>query len=95
MEEDLADLGFLEYDENEHVHRFNGKWVRTINDRFIWNGERYGGLSSILGNYSGNPVDIKIIRNPATNAIEKVVEMSEEETHRALNYRPGLVNGDK
>ena len=84
----LADFGFLEYDEAEQVHRFNGKWVRTVYDYFIWNGEQFWELSSIPGSYSGEPIDLKIIRNPKTNAIEKLKEMSKLETREAWNYRP-------
>ena len=84
----LADFGFLEYDEAEQVHRFNGKWVRTVYDYFIWNGEQFWELSSIPGSYSGEPIDLKIIRNPKTNVIEKLKEMSKLETREALNYRP-------
>ncbi len=54
----------------------------------LWNGEQFWELSSIPGSYSGDPIDLKIIRNPKTNAIEKLEEMSKSETKEALNYRP-------
>ncbi|GEM_PF-786572 len=87
----LADLGFLEYDEDEHIYRYNGKWVRTVSDLYTWNGKSYGGVSRSQvpdGYYSGEPVDLKIIRNITTNQIEKLAEMTAEETEQALKAEP-------
>ncbi len=87
-EEFLADAGLLKFDNAEHIYRFDGKWVRTINDKYVWNGRHYGGVSRSAGNYSGKPVDLKTVRNPETNKIERLVEMPEEETQLVVKDLP-------
>jgi len=85
-DESLAE--FLGYDNTLHIYRFNGKWVRIIDDRYIWDGKIYGGISRSLPgdkNNWGEPIDLKTVRNTETNKIEKLIEMSEEETQKALS----------
>ncbi|MFM1653272.1 M56 family metallopeptidase [Brevibacillus sp. B_LB10_24] len=82
---------FLQYDETMHVYRFDGKWVRTLYDENIWKGKSYSGLmrSGITDNPNdiidrGEPIDLKTVRNPETNQVEKLVEMTEEEAKAAI-----------
>ncbi len=96
-QEYLSDLGFLDYDTDEHVYRYNGKWVRTINDKYTWNGKPYGGVSrsDAPENYfSGEPVDVKVVRNQDTNQIEKLVEMTEAQTQQVLKAEFSIPSGE-
>ncbi len=78
---------FLEYDNTMHIYRFNGKWVRILDDRYIWNGKTYGGVSRSLPgdkNDWGESIDLKTVRNTETNKVEKLIEMTEEEAQAIM-----------
>ncbi len=84
LQEFLADNGLLKYDEKEHIYRFNGKWVRSVDDVYTFDGVKHGGISkSGIGAddnyYSGEPVDLKVVRNHQSNQIEKLVEVTSTE----------------
>jgi len=84
---DGAVLPLLQYDSEMHVYRYKGKWVRLIDDRYIWNGMSYGGLSTGSegdNNTWGDFIDLKTVRNPNTNKIEQLLELSKEEARTIL-----------
>jgi len=73
---------FLTYDYDEDVYRYNGKWVRTLWDENYPNPDSYNGFSSSLTQikgdknyYSGNPIDLKTVRNSETYIVESLVRM--------------------
>lgn len=70
----------LEYDKELHIYRYDGKWVRMIDDRYMWNSQFAGGVKIMQSGESdnwGKPVDIKVVRNEKTNRIEGLIEMTD------------------
>jgi len=69
----------LEYDDEEKTYLFEGKWVRIIKDQ-------YGSIDSLERKVSptGESIDLKTVRNPETHEIERLIEMTEEETQRYI-----------
>lgn len=79
---------FLQYDETLNLWRFDGSWVRTLYDENIWQGKIYSGIARIgpgAPRNWGKPIDLKTVRNPETNKVEKLVEMTAEETEQLVN----------
>lgn len=69
----------LEYDKGLHIYRYDGKWVRTIDDRYVWSSKPAGGVKVLASGEPdiwGKPVDIKVVRNEKTNKIEGLIEMT-------------------
>lgn len=80
---------FLDYDDTRNIYLFDGKWIHVLYDENNWNGESYStySRSEIASDpdYWGEPVDLKTVRNPKTNKVEKLVEMTEEETKEVIS----------
>lgn len=80
---------FLDYDDTRNIYLFEGKWIHILYDENNWNGESNStySRSEIASDpdYWGEPVDLKTVRNPETNEVEKLVEMTEEEAKEVIS----------
>ncbi|MEK4427166.1 M56 family metallopeptidase [Solibacillus sp. FSL K6-1523] len=80
---------FLDYDDTRNIYLFEGKWIHVLYDENNWDGESYStySRSEIVSDpdFWGEPVDLKTVRNPKTNKVEKLVEMTEEEAKEIIS----------
>lgn len=80
---------FLNYDDTRNIYLFEGKWIHILYDENNWNGESNStySRSEIASDpdYWGEPVNLKTVRNPETNKVEKLVEMTEEEAKEVIS----------
>ncbi len=85
--EDVAN--YMEYDKQNGIYRFDGKWVRLIFDAAPdGNTSSYGMEPGPYDNWGNSSVCLKTVRNGKTHEIEGLTEMTGQEAEEFLQkYR--------
>lgn len=82
--EDVAD--YLEYDEQNDIYRFEGRWVRLVfDDTLDGSTSSYGMEPSPYDNWGNGSICLKTVRNDKTHEIEGLIEMTQQEADDILN----------
>ena len=80
---------YFTYDKTIDRYFYDGRRVAAFFDDNVWNGKPYSSFS-YSGDHTGNAVYIKTVRDPQTNKVAGMAEMTEREAEEINSKGPDL-----